>query len=137
MPGSAGYSGTPLPRKLGIRPDARVALIHAPDGIDDLLAPLPDGVRIRRMARGPVEVAMAFFTRAAALHREVDRLRGVIVVDGGLWLAWPKRSSGVATDLAFDVVQGAGLRTGLVDTKVAAVDATWSALRFVVRREDR
>jgi hypothetical protein len=137
MASSAGYAGTPLPRKLGIRPGARVALIHAPDDIDALLTPLPDGVRVRRMARGPVEVALAFFTRGAALRREVDRLRGVIVTDGGLWLAWPKRTSGVATDLAFDVVQRTGLATGLVDVKVAAVDATWSALKFVVRRKDR
>jgi hypothetical protein len=133
----AGSSGTPLPRKLGVKPGARLALVHAPDGIDDLLAPLPDGVRIRRMARGPVEVALAFFTRAAALRREIERLRQVIVVDGGLWLAWPKKASGVPTDLSFDVVQRTGLDAGLVDNKVAAIDATWTSLRFVVRRADR
>lgn len=136
---AAGCSGTPLARKLGIRPGARVAVVHGPPDldVDALLAPLPEGVRVRRTARGPVDVALAFFTRGSALRREIERLRGIIVTDGGLWLAWPKRSSGVATDLSFDVVQSAGLGTGLVDNKVAAIDATWSGLRFVVRREDR
>jgi hypothetical protein len=136
-PSSAGYSSTPLARKLGVKPDTRLALVHAPDDVDALLEPLPDGVRVRRMARGPVEVVVAFFTSARRLEREIGRLKDVIVVDGGLWLAWPKKSSGVATDLAFDIVQRAGLDVGLVDNKVAAIDATWSALRFVVRRADR
>jgi hypothetical protein len=134
---SAGYSSTPLARKLGVQAGTRLALVHAPDAIDALLAPLPDGVRVRRMARGPVEVVVAFFVSARRLQREIDRLKDVIVVDGGLWLAWPKKSSGVATDLTFDVVQRAGLDVGLVDNKVAAIDATWSGLRFVVRRADR
>lgn len=138
MPSSiAGDSGTPLPRKLGVVPGSRLALIHAPDGIDGLLAPLPDGVQVRRTARGPVDVGVAFFTRAARMRREIARLRGIIVVDGGLWLAWPKQTSGVPTDLGFDVVQRTGLDVGLVDNKVAAIDATWSSLRFVVRRADR
>ncbi len=135
--GTAGYSGTPLAAKLGIKPGTRLALIHAPDHVEDLLAPIPDGVRVRRMARGPVEVAVAFYTRARALEREITHLRDVIVVDGGLWLAWPKKSSGVETDIVFDVVQQAGLGVGLVDNKVAAIDGTWSGLRFVVRRRDR
>lgn len=137
VPDSAGYSGTPLARKLGIRPDTRVALIHAPDHAEQLLAPIPDGVRIRHMARGPVDVAIAFFVRARTLQREIARLRNVIVTDGGLWLAWPKRSSSVETDLTFDVVQHAGLGVGLVDNKVTAIDETWSGLRFVVRVADR
>lgn len=135
--GTAGYSGTPLARKLGVKPDTRVALIHAPDDAEALLAPIPDGVRIRRMAQGPVEVAVAFYTRARDLEREIPRLRDVIVTDGGLWLAWPKKSSGVETDVTFDVVQRAGLGVGLVDNKVAAIDDTWSGLRFVVRLDDR
>lgn len=136
-PSTTGYSGTPLSRKLGIKPDTRLALVHAPDDIDALLDPLPDGVRVRRSARGPVEVAVAFFVSARRLDREIARLRQLIVIDGGLWLAWPKKSSGVTTDIAFDVVQHAGLGVGLVDNKVAAIDATWSGLRFVVRLDNR
>lgn len=134
---AAGHSSTPLARKLGLRPGAALALVHAPDDIDELLAPLPDGVRIRRIARGRVDVAVAFFVRARRLEREIARLRDLIATDGGLWLAWPKRSSGVATDLAFDVVQRVGLAAGLVDNKVAAINDTWSGLRFVVRVADR
>jgi hypothetical protein len=134
---TAGYSGTPLVRKLGIKPGARLGLIGAPDGFEALLEGLPVGVAVRRSARGRLDVIVAFFTDASALARRFDALRGALEPDGGLWVAWPKRSSGVATDLNEHVVRELGLAAGLVDNKVCAIDATWSGLRFVYRLADR
>jgi hypothetical protein len=134
----AGSSGTPLPRKLGIAAGHRVLLLGAPDGFEeDVLGPLPDGVRVGRAARGTADVVVAFVTRRADLERRLDRLRALMEPAAGLWIAWPKRASGVATDMTEDVVREIALPTGLVDNKVCAVDATWSALRLVVRRELR
>jgi hypothetical protein len=132
-----GYSGTPLVRKLGIAPGARVALLRAPDGFADVLGPLPDGVRVRRRAQGPLDVIVAFCVARAELERSLPAWRAALVPAGGLWIAWPKRSSGVATDLGDGAVREAGLAAGLVDNKVCAIDATWSGLRFVYRRSDR
>lgn len=132
-----GYSGTPLPAKLGIREDAAVSLVHAPDGVVALIAPLPDGVRVSRRLGTGKDVVVAFFTRRADLEREFPRLRLGIHDAGGLWIAWPKRASGVATDVTEDVVRQIALAAGLVDNKVCAIDATWSGLRVVVRRENR
>ena len=133
----AGYSGTPLPQKLGIRPGARVALVRAPDGFERELQPLPDGVRVRTQARGAQDVVVFFATRLAELERRFDGLARALQPDGGLWIAWPKRNAGVATDLRENVVREVGLAHGLVDNKVCAVDDTWSGLRFVVRVADR
>lgn len=132
-----GYSGTPLPTKLGIKEGASVVLVHAPDDAAALIAPLPDGVRLRRRIGANADVVVAFFTRRGALEREFDRLRSGIHDAGGLWIAWPKRASGVATDITEDVVREIALAAGLVDNKVCAIDATWSGLRVVVRRENR
>ena len=132
-----GYSGTPLPKKLGIKEGASVVLVHAPDGAAALIAPLPDGVRLGRRIGANADVVVAFFTRRAALEREFDRLRRGIHDAGGLWIAWPKRASGVVTDITEDVVREIALAAGLVDNKVCAIDATWSGLRVVVRRENR
>jgi hypothetical protein len=136
-PTTAGYSGTPLVRKLGIKPGARLALIGAPEGFDSVLGELPDGVAVRLRAGGPVDVAVAFFTQRTALVRRLPRLRVALDPAGGLWLAWPKRSSGVATDLTEGAVRELGLAAGLVDNKVCAIDETWSGLRFVYRLADR
>ncbi|MDX1384163.1 MAG: DUF3052 domain-containing protein [Thermoanaerobaculia bacterium] len=124
----AGYSGTPLPKKLGIKPGHRVGLIAAPKGFE--LAGLPEGVRLVRRAQGRFDVMVFFTRRAAELERRLERLRELLRPDGGLWIGWPKKSSGLATDLSFDAVQQAGLATGLVDNKVCAIDETWSGLRF-------
>jgi hypothetical protein len=134
---SAGYSGTPLVRKLGIKPGAVLALLGAPEGFDTVLGTLPDGVAIRRRAGGGCDVIVAFFVRGAALERRLPALRRALDVDGGLWIAWPKRASGVATDLGERAVRELGLATGLVDNKVCAIDETWSGLRFVYRVADR
>jgi hypothetical protein len=133
----AGYSGTPLPKKLGIRAGARVALVGAPTGFAATLRPLPAGVSISDQPMGPLDVILLFVTARAALEREVAGLAGALDSRGGLWTMWPKRASGVATDLAEQVVRDIGLAAGLVDNKVCAVDEVWSGLRFVVRLVDR
>jgi hypothetical protein len=134
----AGYSGTPLPRKLGIKPEARVALIGAPEGFDATLGELPPGVTVtRRLGGRPRDVIVAFFSRRTTLERRLPALRSALDPAGGLWLAWPKRASGVDTDLTDDVVRTLGLATGLVDNKVCAIDQVWSGLRLVYRVRDR
>lgn len=133
----AGYSGTPLPRKLGIGPGIRLALLGAPDGIDETLGELPEGVRVARPGRGHADVLLFFTKERAALERRIATLERRIEPDGGLWVAWPKRASGVPTDMTEDVVREVALPRGLVDNKVCAIDETWSGLRLVVRRELR
>lgn len=134
---TSGYSGTPLPRKLGIRDGARLAIVSPPPGFERVLGALPAGVQVRRQARGHLDVIVFFVTRRSELARRFPVFARAVVPDGGLWVAWPKKTSGVATDLGFDVVQGVGLGEGLVDNKVCAIDGTWSALRFVHRLERR
>jgi len=131
----AGYSGTPLPKKLGIKDGTRLALLAPPKGFK--LAPLPAGVEIRTQARGKLDVILFFATRRRELERRFPVMARALLPSGGLWVAWPKKKSGVATDLTFDPVQEVGLDAGLVDNKVCAIDDTWSALRFVVRKADR
>ena len=137
----ADYSATPLSRKLGIRPGSRVLLVDAPSSFAALLEPLPDGVTFVTDAdadlRRTADVAIVFAQRSEELARHFPRAMRALAADGGLWVAYPKRSSGVATDLAFAAVQRAGLEAGLVDNKSCAVDGTWSAVRFVVRKADR
>jgi hypothetical protein len=134
---AAGYSGTPLVRKLGIKPGSRLALINAPDDFDDTLGELPGGVTVKHRLRGPSDVIVSFHLDAAELERRLTALRRALDADGGLWLAWPKRASGIATDLSEGEVRRMGLEAGLVDNKVCAIDATWSGLRFVYRLADR
>jgi hypothetical protein len=133
----AGYSGTPLPQKLGIKPGARLALVRAPEGFERALGPLPDGVRVRTQARGAQDVVLFFATRLAELERRFDGLARTVAPAGGLWIAWPKQTACVATDLREGIVRELGLAHGLVDNKVCAVDETWSGLRFVYRLNDR
>ncbi len=138
MSGAAGYSGTPLPRKLGIKPGHRVLLLGAPEGFEaDTLGPLPGEVRVARRASGTADVIVAFHTGRAELARRLPALRERMLPAAGLWIAWPKRSSGVATDLTEDVVRELALAHALVDNKVCAIDATWSGLRLVIRLRDR
>jgi len=133
----AGYSGTPLPRKLGIKPGARLGLIGAQGGFDMTLGELPPEVIVRRRLVGRFDVIVAFCTRRSELERRLAALKGALDPAGGLWIAWPKRSSGVATDVTEDVVRSLGLASGLVDNKVCAIDEVWSGLRLVVRLRDR
>jgi hypothetical protein len=131
----AGYSGTPLPRKLGIKPGHRVLLLGAPEAFE--LGELPDDTRIVRSARGRADVIVAFHDRRAALARRLPALRALMEPAAGLWIAWPKRASGVPTDVTEDVVRELALENRLVDNKVAAIDETWSGLRLVIRIADR
>jgi hypothetical protein len=134
---TSGYSGTPLPKKLGIREGSRVALVSAPQGFEATLGDLPSGAYLRPNVRGRLDVIVFFVTRRAELQRRFPSFVRALADDGGLWIAWPKQTSGVATDLKFDAVQTVGLAAGLVDNKVAAIDSTWSGLRFVSRVADR
>ncbi|MEC3916577.1 DUF3052 domain-containing protein [Nocardia sp. CDC160] len=132
----AGYSGTPLPRKLGIKPESRVLLAGAPAGFE--LGELPAGVQLHRRAGGdPYDVILGFCPDQATLARRFAGWRGKLATTGGLWLAWPKKASGVPTDLGENAVRAYGLAQGLVDNKVAAIDDSWSGLRFVIRLADR
>jgi hypothetical protein len=133
----SGYSGTPLPAKLGIKDGQRIAVLSAPPGFEQTLGALPDGVRVGARAAGALDVIVCFVSRRAALERRFDALKRALVPDGGLWIAWAKRSSGVATDLTEDVVREIALEHGLVDNKVCAIDETWSGLRLVYRLTDR
>lgn len=135
MPG-AGYSGTPLPRKLGIKPGHRVLVVGAPVGFE--LGELPDGAVVSsRAGRGAYDVVLAFCPDRAAFARRYPSATRRIPPTGAVWVAWPKKSSGAATDLDEAFVRSEGLASGLVDNKVCAVDDTWSGLRFVVRLADR
>ena len=129
----AGYSGTPLPKKLGIRDGTRVALVGAPKGFERTLGALPSGATLRREGRAKADIVILFVTKATELERRLPAVARLIEV-GGLWIAWPKRASGVATDLTEDAIREAALPLGLVDHKVCAIDATWSGLRFAWRR---
>jgi hypothetical protein len=130
---AAGYSGRPLPAKLGIKPETAVVLVDAPEGAEDLLVPLPEGVAVRRGNRGAREMTIWFVTRRAELERRFDAVARA-VGEGTLWMAWPKRSSGVETDVTEDTMREVALPAGMVDSKVCAVDATWSGLRLTRRR---
>jgi hypothetical protein len=130
----AGYSGTPLPQKLGIVEGSSVALIDAPPGAVD---GLPPGVTVKRQARGAADVVVAFFTRRKDFERRVGPLATMIFPAGGLWVAWPKRASGVETDMHEGVLREVALPLGLVDNKVCAIDEIWTGMRVVWRRERR
>ena len=134
---SSGYSGTPLPRKLGIKEGAAVAFVNAPGDFADTLGESPDGVTVRERVRGPLDVIVFFTVRRADLERRIERLKAALDPAGRLWIAWPKRASRVETDMTEDVVRDVALPLGLVDNKVAAIDETWSGLQLVIRRELR
>ena len=135
---AAGYSGTPLPRKLGIKPGHRVLLLGAPPGFTEgTLRELPEDVEVRTRADGEADVIVAFQTRRAELARRLPKLRERMSPAAGLWIAWPKRAAKVETDLTEDVVRDLALANALVDNKVCAIDETWSGLRLVIRIEDR
>jgi hypothetical protein len=128
-------SGTPLPKKLGIREGSRVCLVGAPEGF--ALAPLPPGVELRARARGPLDVVVLFTRRRADLARRFEALARALDPAGRLWVAWPKKASDVPTDLTFATVQGVGLGAGLVDNKSASIDDVYQGLQFVIRLADR
>lgn len=130
----SGYSGTPLPKKLGIKPDAVVILVGAPADFEQTLGELPSGVRLRRQARGKADLVIWFVQRRSDLEQRIDRLG--CLGSSGLWIAWPKKSSGKKTEVDQADVRQVGLAAGLVDYKVCAIDETWSGLKFAVRKEN-
>ena len=134
----SGYSGTPLARKLGIKEGATIAALGAtPADLPALLDPLPPGVRWKRSARAPLDLAIVFFTRRDDVARRWPAVTTAVGPAGTVWVAWPKRSSGVATDLTEDAFRADLLPSGWVDVKVCAIDETWSGLKFVLRKELR
>jgi hypothetical protein len=128
---SAGYSGTPLTKKLGIKPGHRVLVLGAPDGF------ALEGVKPVRSLRGEADVIVSFHVERAGLERRMPALRKAMVQNAGLWIAWPKKASKVATDLNENIVRELALANALVDNKVAAIDEVWSGLRLVIRVSDR
>jgi hypothetical protein len=135
---TAGYSGTPLPKKLGIKPGHRLVVLGAPAGFEaDTLQPMPEDVAVRRTARGPADVIVSFHTERADLARRMPKLRGLMDPAAALWISWPKKAAKTDTDLTEDVVRELALANRLVDVKVAAVDEIWSGLKLVIRLVDR
>jgi hypothetical protein len=133
----AGYSGTPLVKKLGIKEEHRLAFPNAPDGFAELLGELPAGAAVRERVRGPLDVIVFFTSSRAELERRLPALRRAMDPAAGLWIAWPKRASGVETDMTEDVARDLAYENALVDNKVCAIDQTWSGLRLVIRLRDR
>jgi hypothetical protein len=133
----AGYSGTPLPQKLGIKSGTNAVVINGPENYRKLLGKLPDGVRLTNHLTANADFVHFFTTRRDELQEQLKLLRAKLSDTGTLWVSWPKKSSGVPTDVTEDVIRDVALPLGLVDTKVCAVDATWSGLKLMIRRENR
>src|SRR4029079_14328162 len=133
----AGYSGTPLVKKLGIKSGTTVVRVGAPPGFRNALVGIPAGVRLTMRETGAPDLIIWFVASRMQLDEGIARRAASLTAPGaGLWMAWPKRASGVETDLTEDLIREAGLAYGLVDYKVCAIDATWSGLKFA-RRKDR
>jgi hypothetical protein len=133
----AGYSGTPLAKKLGINAGSRVFVDGAPSDYSSLLAPLPDGVTFVKKLTASVDVVHLFTKSASELDSKLRRWRDAIRSDATIWISWPKKASKVATDITEDVIREVALPMGFVDVKVCAVDDTWSGLKLVIRKEHR
>ena len=133
----AGYSGAPLAQKLGIKEGQKVATIGVPVGYRKLLSPLPEKVSFTRELKSGATFLHLFVSDRKAMERELKRLRKLIADNGVLWVSWPKKSSGVTTDVTEDIIREVALPLGFVDVKVCAVDETWSGLKLMVRRENR
>jgi hypothetical protein len=132
----AGYSGTPLVKKLGIKPGFNIAFVNAPSGFADELD-LPSDVSINSRSSKPLDFAQLFVTSEKELKTKFSQYAKRLNASGMLWVSWPKKSSGVTTDLSEGIVRAIGLAAGLVDVKICAVDDVWSGLKFVVRLQDR
>ena len=133
----AGYSQTPLVKKLGIKAGFKVAIIGAPQDFERTLVPMPENVSINTRGRGALDCALLFVKKESQLRQKFSGLAAKLQTNGMFWVAWPKKSSGVATDLTFTNVQALGLAAGMVDVKICAVDEVWSGLKFVFRLKDR
>lgn len=134
---AAGYSGTPLPQKLGLKAPLTLVTIGAPPEYRKLLGVIPAGVRLVTAAGKPVQAVHLFTKARADLAKRLKSLRGRLAQDGFVWVSWPKRSSGVATDITEDVIRAVALPLGFVDIKVCAVNEVWSGLKLVIRKSER
>lgn len=133
----AGYSGTPLAKKLGIKPDSVVYFKNVPQMVmDEIITGEPSATILTRLGAS-IDVALVCSTKGADLAKALDTIKPKLAQTGGLWLSWPKKSSGIATDVTETQIREMGLASGLVDNKVCAIDDTWSGLRFVIRVKDR
>jgi hypothetical protein len=130
----AGYSGTPLAKKLGIKEGHRVVLLGAPAGFAATLEPLPPVIVATSLRGAPADVVVLFVTKRAQLEQKLDAVRAAMAPACGFWVAWPKKAAKVATDMTEQTVRDVALPTGLVDNKVCAIDDTWSGLRLVIRK---
>jgi len=133
----AGYSGTPLAKKLGLKEGFRVRVSHPPADYEGLVSQRPDGVLISRTIRQDIDIWHFFTKSAAELETQLPKMQDAIKQDGMIWVSWPKKASKVTTDVTEDVIRKHALKLGLVDVKVCAVDTTWSGLKLVIRRELR
>jgi hypothetical protein len=134
----AGYSGTPLVKKLGFKEGFRAGLVNPPKGFQKELAPLPNEVSMSvGSLTKPLDLIILFADSQKMLKKEFPRSARKLIQNGMLWIAWPKKASGVATDLSDNIVRDIGLSAGLVDVKVCAINDVWSGLKFVYRLEDR
>ena len=134
---TADYSGTPLPQKLGIKPGRTVVTINAPKNYRRLLGTIPERVTFSDRLRPDSSFAHVFIEKRRELEKRLAVLRQKIADTGTVWVSWPKRSSGVPTDVTEDVVRAVALPLGFVDVKVCAIDETWSGLKLMIRRENR
>ena len=135
---TVGYSGTPLPKKLGIKPATSIALLNAPPNLDTILGELPEGVTTSRRLTGHRDLVLIFITRQVDLASRLSALTSTIAPNGMIWVAWPKRASKIDTDMTEDVIRDIVLpNSGLVDVKVCAIDHVWSGLKLVIRKELR
>jgi hypothetical protein len=133
----ADYSGTPLGKKLGVKPSFRIKTRNAPKNYREMLEPLPEGVVISTRLRAPVDLCHIFSKSRSELNRLLLKCLNEIQQDGMIWVSWPKKSAGVSSDITEETVRELALPLGLVDVKVCAIDDTWSGLKLVIRKENR
>jgi len=133
----AGYSGRSVVQKLGVKPGFRIFVDGAPDSYDDVIGPLPADVTLAKRLKAPLDMVHVFAKQAAALRKKLPACREAIAPDGMVWVSWPKKSSGVTTDVTENVVRDTALSIGLVDIKVCAIDDTWSGLKLVIPLKQR
>ena len=133
----AGYSGTPLPKKIGLKDGGTLVFVNPPAGIDTLFAPLPLGARLSKELTAEAELAVLFCENVAALKKQIGPCAAKLAADGALWISWPKKSSKLFVDLTEDIIREVVLPLNLVDVKVCAINEDWSGLKLMVRKECR
>jgi hypothetical protein len=134
---AAGYSGTPLLQKLGIKPGMRVLMLDAPRDFGDTLGTMPEGVKLEKESARDLDVIISFETQRKQMERSLPAIKRGIAQNGMIWMAWPKKAARVKTDVTEDVIRDRALAIGLVDVKVCAIDETWSGLKLVIPVKDR